>query len=399
MTQKNIKWISRELPLLAEKGIISNQQSKAILEYFAQKNTKKPNIAIIAFSIIGSILLSAGIILILAHNWSNLLRPIRVLISFLPLIISQVVGFWVIIKKRNSIAWTEGIAAFGFLSIGATLSLVSQTYHIQGDFRSFIFNWMLLGFPLVYLYRSTTAAVFYITSVTTWAIAENIAVQASLGYWPLVLLVVPFYVMKYKNDKQGRPVTLIGWFLSISLIFGVFWAISDITEGFKVISLISLFLGLLTMGLLFFSDEESFWKVSFSRIGLLGLSIVYIFLSYRLSWEHLSFKAPSTAYSGAVWLKTINYVISIGLPAIATILSFMVVKKNKWPVALFAVGLPLALIGFAVSKNNFGVSLITFAFNLYVLCCGLLYLAQGIKNNSGKSMNYGFRNLSRVLGQ
>jgi uncharacterized membrane protein len=397
LTQKKIKWITEELPLLVEKGIITDQQSKTIREYYEQKNGKKPNVALIAFSIIGSTLLAAGIILILAHNWSNLSRAIRICISYMPLVISQLIGFWVIVKKRDSDAWTEGIAAFGFLAIGATLSLVSQTYHIQGDFRSFIFNWLLLGFPLVYLYRSTTAAVFYIVSVTAWAIAENFAMHSSLGYWPLMALIFPYYIMKYKNDSQSKTVTIIGWFISLSLVFGVFWAINDITEGYKVISLIALFLGFLSIGLLYFHDEESFWKVPFSRVGLIGLSIVYIFLSYQLSWGHLSFKSIIETHSGSSVLRGINYVVSILFPITALILAFIAGKKKQWPVTLYAAGLPLALIGFAVSKNSIGMAVITFVFNAYVFCCGLLYLRQGIKNNSSKSMNYGFVMIAGIV--
>jgi hypothetical protein len=396
LTQKYIKWISEELPLLVEKGIISDQQSKAILEYFSQQNAKKPNTAIIAFSIIGSTLLAAGIILILAHNWSDLPRQIRIVISFLPLVVSQIIGFWVIIKKRDSIAWTEGIAAFGFLSIGATLALVSQTYHLQGDFRSFIFNWMLLGFPLVYLYRSTTAAVFYIASVTTWAIAENIAIHGSLGYWPLIGLIVPYYFMQYKNDNQSKSLSVIGWFLSISLILGVFWATTDITQGYKVISLISLFLVFLAIGLYYYSEDESFWKVPFFRVGLLGLSVIYIFLSYRFSWEKFSFEPVYEPNAGSSVPQGLNYLLSISLPAIAVIFAFFTGKRKKWPILLYAIGLPLALIGFAVSGNDSAAGLITFAFNAYIFCCGLLYLREGIKNNSGKSMNYGFAMISAI---
>ena len=397
MTQKNIKWISEELPLLVEKGIVSDQQSKAILEYFSQQNIKKPNTAIVAFSIIGSTLLAAGIILILAHNWANLPRAMRICISYLPLVVSQLIGFWVIVKKRDSDAWTEGIAAFGFLAIGATLSLVSQTYHIQGDFRSFIFNWMLLGFPLVYLYRSTTAAVFYIVSLTTWAIAEKVAIHGSLGYWPLIALIAPYYIMKFKNDIHSKTVTIIGWFVSISLVFGVFWAISDITEGYKVISLIALFLGFLSIGLLYFQDEESFWSVPFSRVGLLGLSVVYVVLSYRDVWKNLSFVPRPETINIVGLLKTGNTIISILLPILAIILAYKAVGIKKWPILLYSIGLPLALISFTVSYNNLGRAIITSAFNLYVLLCGLLYLIQGIKNNSSKSMNYGFVMIAAIV--
>lgn len=389
MGQKNIKYIIKELPLLVEKGMLTDQQSKTISDYYVKQNEKKPNTMVVAFSIIGSTLLAAGIILLLAHNWSNLPRITRICISYLPLVISQVLGFWVILKKRDSIAWTEGIGAFGFLAIGATLSLVSQTYHIQGSFRSFMLNWLLLGFPLVYLYRSTTVTVFYITSVTTWAIAENIAVHSSLGYWPLMALVLPFYIMKYKKDKQGQPVAVIGLFLAISLIFGVFWTLIDITEGFKVISLISLFLIFLSTGLSYFREEEYFWKVPFFRVGLLGLSVVYIFLSYHLSWKNLSFVPTTKLQGGSFILNVANYGISILLPLGAIIFAVIQGKKEKWPVALYAIGLPLALFGFLVSKNDFASAIITFAFNAYVLCFGLLYLRQGLKNNSGKALNYG----------
>jgi hypothetical protein len=43
------------------------------------------------------------------------------------------------------------------------------------------------------------------------------------------------------------------------------------------------------------------------------------------------------------------------------------------------------------------MAVITFVFNAYVFCCGLLYLRQGIKNNSSKSMNYGFVMIAGIV--
>ena len=80
----------------------------------------------------------AGVLLLLAHNWEHLGRPARTVIAILPLVVSQAIAGWVLVRRGESTAWREGSAAFLALTVGATIGLISQTYQIPGDLEVFL---------------------------------------------------------------------------------------------------------------------------------------------------------------------------------------------------------------------------------------------------------------------
>lgn len=399
MSIKNIKWLENELPQLVNQKIISPEQQSAISEFYENKKKNSSNPALIAFSIFGAILLGTGIILILANNWATLSRPTRTALSFLPLITGQAIGFWVALKRRHSIAWSEGIATFIFLAIGSTIALISQTYHIQGEVHSFLLTWMLLVIPLMYIFSSTTVSVLYLIGISSWAISAIFGNLSSNGYWLLLLAVFPTFLLKNKRGENSMQSTVIAWFTCLSLIIGVSVGHNSITEGFRVISFISLFLSFYLAGLIF-DTETSFWSNPFHRIGITGLAITYLFLSYRGSWNNLSYEV-STHNWRDIEISIGDWIISIGLPVI-TLLLFLLTLKNKKKISLpiaigIAIGLPVALLGFFFTDSNLGQTIFTAFFNIYVFIGGIAYLLQGIKVNESKTVNFGFALVTSII--
>ena len=106
----------------------------------------------------GALLIGTGIIVILAHNWTQLSRPVRALLSFVPLLTGQALCAWTLLRKRQSLAWREGSTTFLTLAIGASLALISQTYQISGSFSRLLLAWTLLALPLAYLFSSGVSA-------------------------------------------------------------------------------------------------------------------------------------------------------------------------------------------------------------------------------------------------
>jgi uncharacterized membrane protein len=395
VSQKNVKWLAAELPRLVQGNLISRQQQEAIIDFYTQESRSRPNVALIVFSIFGALLLAGGIILILAHNWSGLPRPTRVILSYLPLVAGQILGFWVLFKRRDSIAWSEGIAAFTFLAIGSTIALISQTYHIQGELRTYLLTWMLLAIPLVYVLRSTTSAVLYIIGISIWAIAVRVSDVSALGYWPLLLGIVPFYVQQSIGGKNLKPAAIIGWFLALSLIAGISVSQESITEGFRVITFIALFLCLFIGGELQ-EDNRTLVTNPFSSVGILGLSVTYLFLSYHANWEHLSYRTMDR-YGHNLNPAWGDWAVCIGLPLLAIGLLTFATQRKKWNSLVMAFGLFLALIGFAFTESSTARFAFTAAFNLYVLAGGIAYMVSGIKTNTGRTVNFGFALIAAVI--
>ena len=170
MNKGHVEWLYGELADLVGKGVLPAESVEKVRQHYGELETGGGlRWAIVLFGILGGALIGAGILLLLAHNWDNLSRSVRAVISFLPLLTSLALAGFVLWKRPESTAWREGVGIFWALAIGATISLVAQTYHISGDFPTFILTWALAGLPIVYLLHCSTAAILFWFGATVWA--------------------------------------------------------------------------------------------------------------------------------------------------------------------------------------------------------------------------------------
>src|SRR5262245_45559797 len=138
---------NKDLTELVQAGVIDQPTADKISNYYATKTTSPQSKMVIVFGILGSLLVSLGIILILAHNWDDLTRTTKSIIAFIPLVIGQGLCAFSLWKKRDSTAWKEASAVFLVFAIGACISLISQIYNIPGTMTSFMLTWVLLSLP------------------------------------------------------------------------------------------------------------------------------------------------------------------------------------------------------------------------------------------------------------
>ena len=152
MSRKHVRWLYGQLPELVAGGVVEAETADRIrAHYGAEPAASGRRIALTVCSILGSVLIGAGLILLLAHNWRGLPRPIRTVLAVAPLLMSQALALWVLATGRCSAAWREGVGTFLTLAVGAAIALIGQTYHIPGDPGRFLLVWMLLALPVIYL--------------------------------------------------------------------------------------------------------------------------------------------------------------------------------------------------------------------------------------------------------
>ena len=167
--------IQKELKDLLDNDIISEDVAERIREYYQKNTPEQKQKLFIVFSVIGATLIALGILLLIAHNWDNLSRSIKTILAFVPILIGQIACVYSYFKKKNNPIWLEGSAIFLSISIGATISLISQIYNIPGNIGNYVFTWAVLSIPLIYLMQSKIAAVFSLVLIVTYAVNS--------GYW------------------------------------------------------------------------------------------------------------------------------------------------------------------------------------------------------------------------
>ena len=197
-------------------GVIDTETAERIRKYYRQQGGNAGNRLIIAFGILGAVLVGLGVILILAHNWDQLSRSLKTLFAFLPLLIGQLLCGWVLLRQEGQVAWRESAAAFLFFAVGASISLISQIYHLPGDVSAYLLTWMLLCLPLVYLLRSSITSLLYLCGITYLAVEAgywnwNGASVAADWYWLLLLCLLPYYYLLHLAKTMADRRSAFGW--------------------------------------------------------------------------------------------------------------------------------------------------------------------------------------------
>ena len=157
VSKRSARWFLSELPGLVVEGVLDEATADRLrARYQGASAGSGARLAIIICAVFGALLIGAGVILLLAHNWEHLGRPARTVIAILPLLISQGLAGWVLVRRGESTAWREGSATMLALALAAAIALVDQTYHTGDDLESFLWRWSLLLAPLPWLLNSSS---------------------------------------------------------------------------------------------------------------------------------------------------------------------------------------------------------------------------------------------------
>src|SRR6187431_2280469 len=85
------KQILKDLPDLIKAEVITEETAEKIKSYYSHQYPPT-NRLFIVFGILGALLVSMGIVLIIAHNWDILPKVIKLAIGLLPLLAGQVMA-------------------------------------------------------------------------------------------------------------------------------------------------------------------------------------------------------------------------------------------------------------------------------------------------------------------
>jgi len=163
------KQLLKGIPELVKVDVISEETGLKIAKYYELKKQSAPNNLVVILGILGALLVGGGIVLIVAHNWDELSRFVKTILSFLPLVVAQLTCAYTLLKQKDNRVWRECSSVLLFFAIGVCISLISQIYQISGSMSGFLLTWMILALPLVYLLSSSTVALLCIAGLSWYA--------------------------------------------------------------------------------------------------------------------------------------------------------------------------------------------------------------------------------------
>ena len=160
------KWLLKEIDLWQIENVIDAASADVLKNRYSQKDNN--DTLSIIFSILGSLLIGTGIILILAKNWFYMPTAFKVAISIFPLLTGQGLSIFIILKKYESVAIRDGVAIFYTAGVFSSIAMISQSFHLAYDFEAYILACALLVLPVIYILDAVSPLGVYFYAIINW---------------------------------------------------------------------------------------------------------------------------------------------------------------------------------------------------------------------------------------
>ena len=392
---KAVTWLYEELPKLVASEVITDDTAERLKAHYGPVAVPaRGRVARMLFSILGALLIGLGIILILAHNWDDLSRPIRAVLSFTPLIIGQALVAWTLLRRTESLAWREGSATFLTLSIGASIALISQTYNLGGRLDSFLLTWLLLGFPLIYFMNASTVAILFLFGLTSWAAAARFDNGNMLFFWFMIPLVVPHIWLAYRHNPEGPRVNILSRSICVALPIATGFVLEGAISGLWILIYSAMFSGMFLLGRnVFQTDRRNVFRI----LGYVGSAVMALILTFKDVWRDVGWSRHYYSANHHVWGPWQDGAIALIFMGLVVPLAVRGVQRKDWATVLVVVLPVLALLGFAASASEMPPEVMMTVFNLYVLVYGIATLLAGLHRYELLTVNAGMGVVSALI--
>jgi len=389
-----IRWLLAELPELVASGVLSQEAADALRQHYSTEVPgERRRIGFILSAILGSLLVGAGIILLVAHNWDFFSRPVRCALALTPLVLSQALAVFVLLRRNGSAPWREMAAILNVTAIGTAVALVSQTYQIQGDFARFILVWMILALAVVYLFQTSVGLSAYFIGAAVWVFSSKHgdffgAHPNDLWGWVLLLLGVPAFVILLRQNRNGYGTLLATTALAVACAFSLGQTDEIGAQSFWRCSFPAYWSLVYLVGAVFFHDWRRTRPHPFVVIGWIGILSLAVVLSFQDIWR------------GHEWQKAVDLLprhypdlLAAGIQLAWVLAALLFAGFGLWKMresnlapAAFT---PIAVIAWLMAKQTGEALVPSLLLNFFLLALGIYTLLRGIRSGRVVEANLG----------
>jgi uncharacterized membrane protein len=375
------KNLADQLQELLDASVIDEETAGRIRSYYEAKPSAGGHRLNLVYGILGALLVGSGIILLVAHNWDDLSRPLKTFLAILPLILSLGLCVYALMMHRGESTWLEPAAILYFFSTGAALALIAQIYHHEADYNSFVLSWVLFTLPFVWLMPSYITALLTTTLISSYGLDYFFSgsnSQFPVWYWAIwsVMLIFTLYYRRLKGFSNAYVLLL--WVLAVSVIFR-FISFGTNTEEMLFPAYLALFSLMAIAG-----GSKEFEGCRLMQNPLLVLSsagvlVIFYILGYKELWMHEMFDSSLSQI-----LHSREFAVAIVL-LIAVLLLTIKGFVGRFHPSIHALFFFIASYLLAIMYHGIGALLC----NVWIIITGLYYIIRGNRQNNLGWLNYG----------
>jgi len=212
------KNLDRDLKRWREKGLLSVEAESAIRADVASRGggfALAP-----ALAILGAVLLCFAAMTFVAANWQEMPKLLRLGILFASLW-GAYAGAWAMQRSAMGYA-TEAAILVGVGLFGASIMLIAQMYHIEGNPPDAVLTWAAGSLLAGVLLRSRAALALAIGLVSLWSWWE-VSQMRGATHWPFLLgwlaAAVPVIWLRWRAGYHLLAISLSAWIIGLGYQF------------------------------------------------------------------------------------------------------------------------------------------------------------------------------------
>ncbi len=359
----NNKHLLAEIDLWEADGTVDGKTADLLRSRYPARVSK--GILMTVFAIAGSLLIGAGVILILASNWYRLPTAVKAFLGVLPLLVGQGLAIYTVTKKYDRAVWRESVALFWCAGVFAALAMIGQSFHLSNDFAVYILSCGLLCLPIIYLLDAVSPLVVYYYTVFNWGfLLITDSSMSPLYALPLLAMYLGGLFYTLKCSKTGGAKYIYSVWISVIAAFCLSLSFMGVLES-GIRSIIVFFV------LLFAMDTNSSRAMPFKPVGTVGILILAIIYSCGIIDESVG---------------TISAVVCGALLLLSLLLGITSFKKDVAKIAFIAAGCVLYAISFVSDYNRIAAAV---AANILTLIIALCFIVRGARRDDIAVLNVG----------
>ena len=207
MNNKKYKFLEKSLAELTENNIISEEQFAKAKTYF-KHDIKEGKSMITIFTSIGIFLVALSIITLFAVNWENIGKSIKVMLAFLPLVITAIMMFFYMKNGNEKLKLYASI--FAPISILATNSLIGQIFHIQMETYELFYISLLSYMPIAFILRNYLSLIVYCIGAITYVLnVPHYYFETFANAFAITLPIIIYNYINYRKELNSKKNTLM----------------------------------------------------------------------------------------------------------------------------------------------------------------------------------------------
>lgn len=368
------------------KGFVSAESAAKIRKYIrSEESPVRWELFLILGGLLGAISISAGVFAIISHNWYEYPKHLKGVFSIVPALVGLYFYYRMLFFHKNSKVWVEASSLFLMLMIGASISLVAQTYQMDGDFMKFIKVWLLLTIPLFYLARASGIAIFYLFFALAlfpdfargafgyYTVEE--AAEVNYWFWIFFIAFIPHLYFAFNKSSKVQGTRAI--VLSLLTYFTLGAALILSVDSNYILWALVYQVGVYLFAKRFMSGSFWFFHRPLEWLTAIGVCVVLLSLSneriLHLNFAFDSFFNMDYWEAGEWYYFVLLLVVGTGI-----YYNFFKFKEKFGDVNLLIVFAPLFIV-LMIIIDEYTTSWwwLTIPMNLYILFIGIVTMVNG----------------------